>query len=374
MSEPFRASIIISSYNYGRFLKKAIDSALNQTYPRTEVIVVDDGSTDNSQEIITSYKDRILAVLKENGGQASALNAGFQVSRGEVIFFLDSDDMLLPKAVKNAIELFHDPGVVKVHWPLWVVDEHDRKIGELIKPDLPEGDLRRDVVHGGPYSYDWPPTSGNAWARRFIERVFPMPEAEYRTCPDLHLAALAPLFGIVKKIITPQGFWRSHGENIGTRELTEERLRVGLWREDCCLDLLSRYCREMGINADMELWRANAWWHQIYKATQEIVAAVPPGDKFILVDEDQWATGQVVAGRWRIPFLERDGKYWGRPPDDATAIREVERLRQSGVNFMVFGWLAFWWLDYYAELHRYLHSQFRCVLSSDCVIVFELRR
>jgi glycosyltransferase involved in cell wall biosynthesis len=57
------------NYNYGSFYKQAIDSALDQTYLHTEVIAVDDGSTDNSQEIITSYGNRIIPVLKENGGR-----------------------------------------------------------------------------------------------------------------------------------------------------------------------------------------------------------------------------------------------------------------------------------------------------------------
>src|SRR5713226_5859186 len=93
------ASIIVNNYNYGRFLKDAIDSALHQSYPGVEVIVVDDGSTDHSREIIASYGDRIIPVLKENGGQASAFNAGFSQSRGKVIFFLDSDDAMLHTAV-----------------------------------------------------------------------------------------------------------------------------------------------------------------------------------------------------------------------------------------------------------------------------------
>src|SRR5437870_11095985 len=101
MSQLLRASIIITSYNYGRFLAEAIDSALAQTYPATEVIVVDDGSTDHSRELVLGYGDRIRAVLKENGGQASAFNAGFNVSRGDVLFFLDSDDLLLPSAVEQ---------------------------------------------------------------------------------------------------------------------------------------------------------------------------------------------------------------------------------------------------------------------------------
>src|SRR5215468_5551807 len=106
MNECNLASIIISSYNYGRFLKEAIDSALNQTYPNTEVIVVDDGSTDNSREIIASYGDQVIPVLKPNGGQASAFNAGFLLSRGEVVCFLDADDALLPTAIERAVSVF----------------------------------------------------------------------------------------------------------------------------------------------------------------------------------------------------------------------------------------------------------------------------
>ncbi|HMX28215.1 MAG TPA: glycosyltransferase family A protein, partial [Blastocatellia bacterium] len=115
MSESLLASIIVSSYNYGRFLNEAIDSALGQTYANTEVIVVDDGSTDDSRQIIAAYDDRILPVLKDNGGQASAFNAGFAASRGQVVFFLDSDDVLLPTAVENAVAFFDDSGVAKAH-------------------------------------------------------------------------------------------------------------------------------------------------------------------------------------------------------------------------------------------------------------------
>jgi len=151
MSDRDLASIIINNYNYDVFLREAVDSALNQTYLNTEVIVVDDGSTDRSREIIASYGDQIIPVLKGNGGQASAFNAGFAASRGEVVFFLDSDDILLPTAVKNATKLFRSPDLVKVHWPLWEIDKDGRKTGQM-KPQgaLAEGDLREKVLREGP--------------------------------------------------------------------------------------------------------------------------------------------------------------------------------------------------------------------------------
>ena len=131
MGDVRRASIIINSYNYARYLGQAIDSALGQTYPHTEVVVVDDGSTDDSRAVLTGYGNRVRAVLKDNGGQASAFNAGLQASRGEVVLFLDSDDALLPKAVARAVEFFRDPDVVKVHWPLWEIDAQGRKTGTV---------------------------------------------------------------------------------------------------------------------------------------------------------------------------------------------------------------------------------------------------
>ena len=82
-------TILICNYNYGRFLAEAIESALAQTWKNIEVIVVDDGSTDESREILTKYKGKIRIILKENGGQASAFNAGIAKARGEIVCFLD---------------------------------------------------------------------------------------------------------------------------------------------------------------------------------------------------------------------------------------------------------------------------------------------
>ena len=93
-SEPL-VSILISNYNYGRYIGESIQSALDQTYSNIELIICDDGSTDDSVSIIEEYqrKDpRLKLICKANGGQASGFNAAFAASRGEIIALLDSDD------------------------------------------------------------------------------------------------------------------------------------------------------------------------------------------------------------------------------------------------------------------------------------------
>jgi SAM-dependent methyltransferase len=112
---------------------------------------------------------------------------------------------------------------------------------------------------------------------------------------------------------------------------------------------------------------------RVQAASREIAALVPAGSTFILVDEESWGAEAVITDRRRLPFLERDGEYFGPPPDSDTGIRELERLRKAGASFAVFAWPAFWWLEHYAELNRWIRSRFRCVAENDRIIAFDLR-
>lgn len=114
------------------------------------------------------------------------------------------------------------------------------------------------------------------------------------------------------------------------------------------------------------------WQDTVRQTTKEIARVVPNGATLVVVDQDE--LGQLSLGdRCTIPFLERHGQYWGPPKDDARGIFEVERLREGGADWMVFAWPAFWWLEHYAELRRYLESSFNCPLNNTRVVVFDLR-
>jgi hypothetical protein len=114
-------------------------------------------------------------------------------------------------------------------------------------------------------------------------------------------------------------------------------------------------------------------WHERRQtALREIVALIPAGESFILVDEDQWATGGEVAGRRAIPFPVTGGVYWGPPADDESAIAGLEDKLKAGINIVIIGWPAFWWLEHYGSLNAWLCARGQRIFSSSRLVAFRL--
>jgi glycosyltransferase involved in cell wall biosynthesis len=108
-------SVIIPTYNRADFIIEAINSVLNQTYKHFEIIVVDDGSNDNTVQVLAPYQDRITLITQKNGGISVARNTGIAASKGELVAFLDDDDRWLPHKLAVQAPLFADPKVKLVH-------------------------------------------------------------------------------------------------------------------------------------------------------------------------------------------------------------------------------------------------------------------
>ncbi|MDB5847638.1 MAG: glycosyl transferase family 2, partial [Rhodoferax sp.] len=106
-------TVIIPNYNYQEFIAQAIDSALAVEWPRVQIIVVDDGSTDRSREVIEAYRGRVEIVHQANAGQLQAYNVGFTLANEEVVIFLDSDDLLDPQVMQEVAATWRS-GVSKV--------------------------------------------------------------------------------------------------------------------------------------------------------------------------------------------------------------------------------------------------------------------
>lgn len=208
--------IVVNNFNYARYLPAAIDSALAQTHRPVRVVVVDDGSTDDSRSIIAGYGDRIVAVLKANGGQASAFNAGLAACEGDAVIYLDADDVLeTDVAALVAGALRDQPDAAKVQWRMTVIDADGRPTGAELPTGhlpMPTGDLRRAELTF-PFDLTWMATSGNAFSARALRRILPMPEAEYRVNADWYLQHLTALLGPVVSLDAIGSRRRVHDAN-----------------------------------------------------------------------------------------------------------------------------------------------------------------
>ena len=138
-------SVIIPTYNYSRFIGEAIDSALAQTRAPLEVIVVDDGSTDGTAEVLAAYGDRIRVLRQKNSGVAMARNAGIAAARGEYLAFLDSDDAWYPRKLERQMPRFDaEPSLGLVHCGAETIDSEGRTLKMSV--DGMEGDVAEAML------------------------------------------------------------------------------------------------------------------------------------------------------------------------------------------------------------------------------------
>ena len=144
-----KVSVIIPVFNGENYLREAIDSVLSQTYPRHEVIVVDDGSTDGTWALIESFGSSVRGIRKENGGVASALNCGIQQASGEYIAWLSHDDLFLPMKLERQVEsLLRAPHFKASYTDYYVIDGAGKIFAEVETPWYPRTEAIRALFAG----------------------------------------------------------------------------------------------------------------------------------------------------------------------------------------------------------------------------------
>jgi glycosyltransferase involved in cell wall biosynthesis len=202
-------TIVICNYNYERFITQAIESALDQDYPATRVVVVDDGSTDGSRAIIASYGSRIKSVFKENGGQVSAYNCAVEIIDTEYAILLDSDDLLYPTAVSEVMGAFNAGDYTKVQFRLDVIGPEGEPTGTHVPHSEPPADCGSLLRRG--WLYPSPPASGNAYSVSALREIFPVPQSSVnRYGADFYAIYGVALLGPVATISKSLGAYRVH--------------------------------------------------------------------------------------------------------------------------------------------------------------------
>ena len=215
-------TIVIPAYNHARYLKEAIDSVLRQDYPKIELIVLDDGSTDATRSVLEGYGDRFFWASQVNMGQASTLNKGWGMAKGEILAYLSADDALLRHAVAVSVKCLQlHPEAALCYGDFQLIDPASRVIRDVIAPEYSYSEMIRDFVCApGPGAF-FRKTS-------FIQAGGWNPEL--RQFPDYEYWLRLGLYGKFVRLPEQVASFRVHEQSqtfaTATVERAEEALRI----------------------------------------------------------------------------------------------------------------------------------------------------
>lgn len=412
MTKPV-VSIVLPTYNGSKYLRDAIDSCLSQTYDNWELVVVDDASTDDTPVIIGDYvrRDSRIRVLRNviNRRLPASLNAGFNLTRGRYLTWTSDDNQYRPTALQELVDVLDHQPVVDIAYTRYRFIDDDGKPLDLGWSGPIEGLPFGNVV-GACFLYR---RQVHERLRGYQEDLFLAEDYDFWLRASVHFA-----FRFLDKDLYE---YRRHGESLSVtrtrqvRVVHERCLERNLPEMRWMNRALSRKAYQNLVTlAVLRRDRPAAWKHLLFafrhhpsvplrqgfdtyallliprnfdnllkwltlyrwnrrrrRAVVEIEAAVPPRHEFALLDEATLGTLSVPA-RPAVPFVERDGTYFGLPADDQAAIDELERLRRRGVSHFVIAWPAFWCLEHYRRFHDYLELRYRCLARTKQIMVFDL--
>lgn len=221
-SQPL-VSIVVPAYNHARYLREAIDGILAQDYPHIELIVLNDGSTDDTDEVLRSYPSgRFYWETQANMGQSATLNKGWRMSRGEILAYLSADDALRPEAVSRSVAALQaHPEAVGVYCDYELISAESTVLRHVAAPEFDYfAMLQRGVCAPGP---------GAFFRRKAFEAAGPWNPA-YRQMPDYDFWLRMGLFGTLLRVAEPLAYYRVHEQSqtfaAATAVRSEEAIQI----------------------------------------------------------------------------------------------------------------------------------------------------
>lgn len=278
-----KISIVTTNYNYGQFLEETLCSVLDQNYPNLEYIVIDGGSTDDSVDIIKRYAHRLTYWLSEaDAGQAHAINKGLRRSTGEIVGFLNSDDLYLPDTLARVAEAFASPDTVWIGAPCEILDGEGRKTG-----------IGKAMTHAS--AFQW---VCGGW--------FPQPSTFWR-----------------RRLMLEEGYFEEHLHYDFDQEYWA-RLAVAGYRPQILDQVLSRdrqhadrKTADPGMRAVQErLFIAHKYLHRLPPAEGTALRCVIRGHERVLLRDPFYQDpppplSKLLTVIWQNPDLLRDRRTWG---------------------------------------------------------------
>jgi glycosyltransferase involved in cell wall biosynthesis len=255
---------LINTYNYARYLPFAVNSILKQTYPNIEIIIVDDGSTDHTSEILTQYADRVQTIRTTNGGQGHAFNVGIARAQGELIMLLDADDMWVQEKVELMVQFaVKQPKAGMLYHRYQNVDGHGKYDGQPQPFPLINGNYRRRYLRSG--GSWWSPIASVLTLRTdHIRKALPLPTYAVREGADTIIIDYCAITSEIASLPDALTLRRVHGANLyargredffhRSREIRMSDIRRIEWRMFSMRHLMNR----LGVPFDVDLNR-NEW-------------------------------------------------------------------------------------------------------------------
>ncbi|RKZ46126.1 MAG: glycosyltransferase family 2 protein [Gammaproteobacteria bacterium] len=391
-------TIAIPTYNRSQLLKKSLQSVLTQTHADLEVLILDNASEADTQSVVQAMADPRVRYVgsNENIGLFRNWNRAIKLNRSPYLAILPDDDELLPEFIQQSLAALEaNPNAAYSFAKVNAIGMDNEPVP--LSDECPDDGVMSglELLHQFVAGTNWVIQPSTVMIRTSaLDAVGPFDTTHSRLSIDLNLyLRLAAAFDIVfiakvlarNRIHAEQQTQQSHRSSGGTGPLATLAERT-----DAVAHLLKS---ERGESASYRLWLADrlmqlslrrsemtsdfipdinlSWQEKLEVLKEEIEAIIPPGDKFVFIDDDMFSDNPV-SGRHAIPLLQRDGQSLGAPHDSAMAIRELEQLHRSGINYVLIAWPAFWWLDYYIELREYLTSSSRCVLNNSRLLAFKL--
>ena len=234
-------SIVIPAYNAGPYLRQAIDSVLKQDYPHIELLVLDDGSTDDTRDILRGYGDRFSWESHANMGQSATINKGWRMARGEIWSYLSADDALAPDAVRKAIPYLTD-GVVLAYGDFNLIDSSSKHIRRVEAPDFNYQDMfSRLICHPGP----------GVFLKRRAAELAGFWDSAYRQMPDYDFWLRLGLQGRFVRVPEILASFRVHEQSQTFAKADEQRAMEPVL-------IISRFIETQGLPMEILPLKATA--------------------------------------------------------------------------------------------------------------------
>ena len=277
-------SVLITTHNYGHFIEQAIDSVLAQDFPadQLEILVVDDGSTDDTRERVQRYGSRVEYRYKPNGGQASALNFGFANAHGDIVALLDADDMFVQGKLSRIADAFRsDPALGMVYHPFeeWNAqfDAHRNSNFYLVSGD----------INSAPeefFFYIPHPTSCISFRKSLVAKLLPIPE-HIKMLADGYPVDLIAFIAPIRAIPEPLAIYRIHGGNnyyADEANLPADVRKTRFEKQQILFKAMREWLRDNGYDRKQRSTRSFLDRWELYQESYEFPLRAPGRLKFFL--------------------------------------------------------------------------------------------